>query len=275
MTTPPKKKFGDNLRFVSKINSNIGGVGLDWPSRGMQLQDQFVNNRGEVVVHETAIACPTCRVGDVEDLFGQVTCEQCQAGGFIYKKPRQINALVTGISATRALQDFGWIIPGDCVMSLSPYLQPGVDDFDKITFTWPMTVDDGEVIIRGEWNQRYPTTFDANEDRIGYEAVESIACIDEDGNEYELNADFHFDNKKIVWISNNRPEIRKRYTVKYTAYFEWIVFNPDFYRRDSDRDIGNRVVLRKRHVAFLKHDREQQPPALRRSQLGFGDTVKV
>ena len=46
--------------------------------------------------------------------------------------------------------------------------------------------------------------------------------------------------------------MRKRYVIKYTAYFEWMVWAPPQDRRDrGNRDLGPLIMLRKRHVAMI------------------------
>lgn len=261
-------------RFISNLDNNFG-LGQDWPSR-LRFQDSMVNNRGEVVVHETAIACPKCRGREARDIVGKIsTCENCEGGGFIYVKPRYIMSLITGISSQRMLQDFGFAMPGDCMMSISPFLAPSVTDFDKVTFTFSMPIDDGEVILRGSWHERAPDFYKENEDKIAYDGEELIHCEDEDRIEYFMDDDFIFDKKKVIWIGAKKPKIRSRYTIKYKAFMEWIVFQPPVVRIDVGRDLGNRVLLRKRHVAFMQHDKAHQPPAILKASLNFGGEMKV
>jgi len=143
----------------------------------------------------------------------------------------------------------GFVAPGDCLLSVSPNLKNPPADFDKIIFTWPENVNDGQVIIRGE-EAKINSSLNSNEDRLHYKAAKSIYVEDEDGNSYEEDSDFHLDDRKIIWL--NAPEDKKRYTIKYMAYIEWIVYNSPFSRRDRDGSLGYRVSLRKKHIINLR-----------------------
>ena len=92
-----------------------------------------------------------------------------------------------------------------------------------------------------------------NEDRLWYNASSSIWCEDEDGNVYR-SGDFKLDGSKIIKWTGDSPTIGKKYVIKYNAYLEWIAFDPPAVRRDRNRDLGQRVGLRRRHVALIDDD---------------------
>tara|TARA_Y100001973_G_C5203096_1_gene339328 strand:+ start:2549 stop:3334 length:786 start_codon:yes stop_codon:yes gene_type:complete len=249
--------MSDKKKNIARRLNQQTGLGVTW-SDNFRMQDGLIANRGQVVVHEIGLSC-TCRSGnwgeDVVGGSGKFSCSNCE-NGILYRKPLQIMGLISSISSNRQLIETGFINPGDCVLSVSPNLKNPPSDFDKITFTWPENVGDGQVIIRGE-------SIDAmlglkeNEDFLHYQGAEAIYCEDENGKEYHENVDFYFKEKKIVWT--NPPALRTRYTIKYKAYLEWLVYDSPMSRRDQDRDLGFRVVLRKKHLVNLRDSVDDSP----------------
>jgi len=239
------------------------GLGIDW---NLKLHTGQVNNRGEIVIHETAIRCP-CGADDMPAgllerphvLRKRTTfrCELCNGIGFLFRDPRKVVAILTGISETRNRDEMGWMVPGDAIMSIAPGYQ--VCTGDRITYTWPQAVDEGQVIVRGAGSQdengtRKNIGVDDDEDLLWYNAAESVWCEDLDGKVYEGGADFELDGSRVVRWKGNRPQMFKPYTLKYMAYLEWIVFNPPNTRQDRGRDLGMRCPLRKRHIVLPTKD---------------------
>jgi hypothetical protein len=160
----------------------------------------------------------------------------------------------------------GFVNPGDCVFSVSPNLSNPPADFDKITFTWDENVSGGQVIIRGEALDRNKDLA-PNEDLLYYQASKAIYCEDETGKEYFQKSDFSFEGKKIVW--HHPPADRIRYTIKYKAYLEWLIYDSPMTRRDQDRDLGYRIILRKKHMVNNRDPISETPmdKALFRSRV--------
>lgn len=256
------------------------GLGIDFQD-GLKFQDELVNNRGEILILETTIACPKCRSGDTDDpLLGNMNCASCSGDGYLFRNPRYIQALITGINLTRDLAEAGWVIPGDCLMSPPPSLHPQVSDFDKVTFTWPQVVGDGQIIVRGasyrrQQEQGVRLTLTEDEDVLYYTGENALHVEDEDGNEYYQDADFVFDKKVIRWLNTSQPKIRSRYVIKYEAFLEWIVFNPPQERRDVGRNLGPRVVLRKRHIALMRNDPKEDTAAEKVDKVLFGSKITI
>ena len=256
----------DKKNIARRLNQQTG-LGVNW-SENFRMQDGLISNRGQVVIHEIGLTC-TCRPGGIGEAVvggsGKLACSKCE-NGILYREPLQIMGLISSISSNRQLVETGFINPGDCVISISPNIKTAPSDFDKITFTWPENVGDGQVIVRGEASEP-PYNLAANADLLHYQGAEGVYCEDEDGRTYEWNSDFYFEGRKIIWL--NPPEIRKRYTIKYKAYLEWIVYDSPMSRRDRDKDLGFRVVLRKKHLVNLRDNVEGNPmdKALFRSRV--------
>ena len=256
------------------------GLGIDFQDH-FRLFDELVANRGEIIIHEMAIACPTCRTGDTSDpVFFWSDCTSCEGNGFIYRNPRYIQALVTNISQSRDLGEFGFSVPGDCLISPAPNLRPQIAEFDRITFTWPQTVNEGQVVVRGADYARFkergnPNTITSDEDVLHYEAANALHVEDSAGNNYYQDADFIFESKVIRWISSNKPIIRSRYVIKYEAYLQWIAISPPQERRDNGRNLGPRVAMRKVHMFKSGEDPKQDTAADRAADNPFGNKVTV
>jgi len=235
--------------FARRVNAQTG-LGLDW-SDNHKFQDGLIASRGQVVLHEMGVAC-TCRSGDRSESVvggsGKLNCGNCE-NGILYRNPRQIMGLLSGIAYQRQLLETGFATPGDCVLSTSPNLDFPPADFDKITFTWPENVNEGQVIIRGAEADLSHVALNSNEDRLHYNGAKSLHVEDEDGVVYRQDSDFYFEGRKIVWL--NGPSKNKRFSIKYMAYLEWIVFTSPMSRRDKAESLGYRVVLRKKHAVNL------------------------
>lgn len=223
------------------------------------------------MIHEIGLRC-TCNPEDLH--AGQVKhgshvlrrrskfrCEICGGEGYVYRQPRKIVALLTSVRQQRSQLDAGWAVPGDGIVSVKPDVV--LSGGDLLTYTWPEIVPDGQVIIRGAAhindNKTRKTLLETNEDRLLYNGVASIHCEDENGVVYNSGADFILDGSKIIRWVGSKPRAKTVYTLKYTAYLEWVVFFPPDIRRDRDRDLGQRIAIRKRHVALANDDPSGAP----------------
>ncbi len=237
-------------------------IGVDWD---FALLEELIDARGEDVIVETGIAC-TCRNGDLYAstlerhnalaASRRLNCVTCQGDGYIYRNARYVRGLITSIDPGRNKQliELGIAIPGDAVFS--PTLSDvHVGDLDKITFLFSQIVNEGQVIMRGAShlgeNAQISTDLTVAEDRLWYSADYAIWCEDEDGVVYSQHADFELDAKKIRWVGNTQPNVGKLYTLKYSGYPEWVVYSQPFLRSEGRRNLGNRVLIRKKHVHYM------------------------
>jgi len=91
-----------------------------------------------------------------------------------------------------------------------------------------------------------------DEDKLWYEPNEALWCEDENEVVYHRYSDFVLGPGRVIKWIGNRPLVGTKYSIKYTAYFEWMVFQPPSERYDRDcKDIGPLVFLRRRHVAWI------------------------
>lgn len=200
--------------------------------------DRFTDGEGEEVRHLIGMRC-FCIGRDGQP---DPNCKQHELGGYLYVDEQPITGLITGISYQKDLRENGIFAPGDCIFS--PTSDNVVSEMDKIIFTWPGVYGPGDPLVRGR----------ANADQLYYEATSAIFCVDEDKVTYIEGTDFRFVGKTIEWIwtgkpiNGKTPAIDKRYTVKYKGYLEWIAFVPPMTRISHGNDMGNKVMLRKKHM---------------------------
>lgn len=232
------------------------------------LQESLIENRGSVMIHEVGVQC-TCRLDDTyanlkddgQSALRDPFCPRCRGDNFLYRAPQLVKGLATSIRQQRNILDAGIAQPGD--MQFSPEIDDGctpgfrrVGAWDKLTATWDQPLDGGQVILRGAGtaneNKQLRTYLKDNEDRLWYEPSTSVWCEDENGVQYTQDADFELGPGKIIRWIGNQPAQRLRYTMKYNAFFEWIVYQPPQERRDKDNaDIGQLCFLRKKHVMLI------------------------
>lgn len=198
--------------------------------------DQFVMEEGEQVRHFIGLRC-FCHGPDGQP---DPNCREHDNGGWLYAAESTITGLVTDISQKRELMETGVFMPGDCVFS--PISTDTVSEGDKIIFTWPLPHGQGDPLVRSN----------NTSDNLYYEAVKGLFCIDEDRKIYKQDIDYQLDGKNIIWDwigkPGSKPGYGIRYTIKYTAYIEWIVFVPPIERISAGEDIGSKVMLRKKHL---------------------------
>lgn len=263
------------------------GLGADWD---FSLLESLIQDRGDTVIWETGIACPRCRRDDTTASFNEknpneairireVNCPNCHGYGFIYRNATQVLGLLTQVNAgNRQLIDIGIAMPGDCVFS--PSLSAcEMQDMDRVTLCVTDVLNEGQVIQRGAAhlsNARLrPTDLEETEDRLWY-AGNGCAVWCEDANNvvYNADADFQIIDNKIRWIGNT-PRDGVFYTLKYYYYPEWIVYASPLQRVDRGRNLQQRVVLRKKHVAFTAQTSVATPAQRQAEQIALTGRTKI
>ncbi len=260
-------------------------LNIDWD---FAYLEDLIEARGEDVIVETGIAC-TCRNGDLYAATieregkpasqRRLSCPQCHGDGLIFRNARMVRGLVTSLDPGRNRQLFesGYAVPGDAIFSPSLQVEK-IGDLDRITMQFSENVSEGQVIMRGaanlEENRFIDTDLSEAEDRLWYLADYAIWCEDEDGVLYQQGSDFQFDAKKIRWVGNS-PNVGKLYTVKYTAYHEWVVYATPFDRVDRNRNLGQRALIRKKHVAILTESPDNTVAKRQEEQELFTTRVKI
>jgi hypothetical protein len=198
--------------------------------------DKFVREEGEWVLHSIGMRCwCTGRDGQKDP-----NCQACDVTGSVYSDSTRIRGLFTDIMQRKELASTGLFLPGDAIFS--PLTGDTVSEGDKITLLEPMPHGKGDALFR--------TNLDF--DRLLYNALSAIFCMDENRTRYEEGTDFRLQDKTIIWQWDGKtgktPSYGCRYTIKYRAYIDWIAFFPPMERFSHGKDMGSKVFLRKLHL---------------------------
>lgn len=256
--------------MTTPLLDSAGSVSLD-----SQRHRGFIVDHGMQMLHTVGLRC-TCIVDDPlattlesgKYVATDPWCARCQNERFVYRDPMMMTGLVTNISQRMTPAELGWANAGDMVFApaalsgLNGVTPRVISQWDCLTATWPQPLDGGQVLVRGVANfaenlGRY--ALRENEDALWYEPVPSGALwcenerIGDDGKPIQYQpGDFEFGpGKKIAWVSAHRPAEGDRYVVKYQGFIEWIVKTPPVERWDGGANLGQRVLLEKRHVRKL------------------------
>jgi hypothetical protein len=251
---------------VSVARNLNSGLGIDFQAG---FQDGLVSNRGADMIHEIGVACPKCRtsdthanmLGDGELQTRSPHCKNCNGDGWLFRDPVIVRGLATSIRQQKNILDVGIAQPGDMQFSIGPgFLGCGqesrrVGRNDKFTATWSQPLDDGQTIVRAAASMAENIGLDNNveidEDRLWYEPDASLWCEDENGVVYG-DGDFTLGPGRVIKWIGNAPRQGVKYSIKYTAYLEWLAWAPPMERVDrNNEDMGPLIFLRKRHTALI------------------------
>lgn len=267
--------------------TQMPGLGADWD---FGLLEALIQDRGDYVVWETGVACPQCRREDAVASFNEQNpneairirrpnCPVCHGFGFMYRNATKVLGLLTQVNAgNRQLIDLGLALPGDAVFSPSLYEQE-MQDMDKITLCITDVLSEGQTICRGAAHlsnaRTIPTDLADNEDRLWYAGNGcAVWCEDEHNVVYDVDADFQIIDNKIRWIGK-KPADGVFYVLKYHYYPEWVVYSSPLQRVDRGRNLQQRVVLRKKHVAYTQATSVATPAMRQKEQIALTGRTKI
>lgn len=218
----------------------------------MALHDRFIRMRGERVLHAIGMFCPYG--SEPDPARHDVRCPHCGGYGIVWVDERPMIGIVTDVQAHKELLRSGVAMPGDAVFSPESKARP-ISDWDRIILPWPLPFE-GERLVRGDG----PT------DRLLYESAafrgrKAIACFTSepvivDPNQTRIDQltsyfegqDFVLEGRTIRWLAGKGPPVGTAYTLKYYARIEWIAFIPPVLRIERGQSLGQRVLLRRRHL---------------------------
>lgn len=210
------------------------------------LHDQFVADHGDRVLWFRATKCSCGRSRDPHR--AQPTCVACEGTGWRYDPPVELLALVTGVGGReKSLIEAGLVSPGDMVLGLAPSEPHQLKDWDKIRLTWdPGLPYDGDVLIRGT----------GSTDRLTYEARRIRAVTDVHPatgavTTYGEGTSFTVAGRELTWVAGQpQPLAGESYTVDYEPNWDWVVLSRPLSRFERGQSLGQRVLLRQRHLAL-------------------------
>lgn len=213
------------------------------------LLEGLTGGNGSYVIHEIALYCPCQQANASEGSVGVAdpTCPRCDGIGYLYRDPRQMYGLITGITLQKMLVEQGWAVPGDMIFAPTLHARR-LATYDRVTLINPIPVDP-QVITRGTVStiSPRPASLKSDEDFLFYEAGEKTATWieDEDGVVYRPGQ-YSLSGRKIRWHFG--PALGKKYTIKYEGLLEYIVWTTPMERLDRNRQLGQHVMLKKRVI---------------------------
>lgn len=214
-----------DIRQQNRLFNGHGDYVLYFPGRKCSCASEFDSNR----------ANPNCRV--------------CLGLGYYYTTSLTIRGLVTGITSQKMLMEAGIALPGDLVFSQEMMSPDPLTDMDMIRLAeWDGQPYEGDIVTRGA----------GNADLLVYPATNIVSVAQSDTDlgtvtNYVEGADFTLTppSNQLVWTGvGTTPAVGSSYAVKYLALFDWIVLAPPNQRYERATPIGNRVLLRKKHIVL-------------------------
>lgn len=220
----------------------------------INAQRDFILRRGEKVNYFIGMKC-TCNSSVLttgSNLYdpnrASLSCAACKGLGWVWQSGGKIIGIVESINQHKDLLLSGIAAPGDMVFT--PDLRLTLSDYDKIQLTWPQGIPfEGELITRGT----------GTSDPTLYGVMKTKQCIVVDpvsGNitTYVPDVDFVYNTitptPQITWQGAHVPAAGTVYSLKYQALMDWIVFTPPQPRRERGTNLGQRLILRKKHLVF-------------------------
>lgn len=207
-----------------------------------QAQRRLTRELGEYITHYPVIVCSCAR--EQADGHPLPTCQVCGGSGRAYGHGRRVRGLVAALnSADRALLASGLAMPGD--MTFSPEVLPVgqlvISDYDVLRLSYGQSYE-GDSLIRGDDQLSYhPATIRQVEQHLSHSGGRVW---------YVEGADFTIEGRRVVWAAGRGPAMGDAYAVRYDAIYDWVVYpGVTVQRVDRGTGLGQRVLLRKRHLA--------------------------
>ncbi len=206
---------------------------------------EMTRSYGDWVIWEAGLPC-ACRAAS--GLRMAAGCARCEGEGLVWVNPQKLKGILMPAHVDRRLATIGWLSPAD--LTLSTEVHHRIQDFDRITLLAPLPVEP-EVITRGQAYRDGIPGLSPEEDRLSYQAARPIACVLHDRPlESFIHGDTHvFAGKTLRWL--RPPPDGTIYVVKYEALTEWVAFSSPVEVIDRGTSLGQRVLLRKRHLVNL------------------------
>jgi hypothetical protein len=205
-------------------------------------QRRLTRELGEYVTHYPVLPCSCAR--EQPEGHPLPTCQVCGGSGRAYGHGRRVRGLVAALnSGDRTLLQSGLAMPGD--MTFSPEVLPAgqlvISDYDVIRLGYGQAYE-GDTLIRGE-------------DLLSYRP--SLIRLVEQHNSstgariwFQRNLDYTIEGRRVVWAAGRGPAMGAAYAVRYDAIYDWVVYpGVTVQRIDRGAGLGQRVLLRKRHLA--------------------------
>jgi hypothetical protein len=186
-----------------------------------------------------------CPCGNSPGSPNNINCAACGGYGILYPEPSlETTVLIPSIDQNLELMQYGLMEQGDMVVSPMPGTLH-FDDFDLVIMPFlPGVPTFSETFQRGSGD-----TDQSAYRMVNVEGAWTVDPVTGISTKFTPNQDFTFSGKTITWIGE-QPAPGQLYSIRYGALFEWVSFNPASPRYAFGQDLGQKAVLRKRHIVL-------------------------
>lgn len=222
---------------------------MPWPNNTImpEADKAFFSEQGDRAYWYSGSLC-SCGTnpGSPSDRARSVTtCKACGGLGVVYPLPPvYIRGIVSHAMQDRTLLETGMSISADdLVWSSDPWGEGPISPYDLLVLvgdphTWPF---EGQVLTRGF----------GSADALWYTAGALVSVTSSDPSTGIITAytGATISGKNVDWsASANPPAAGAQYSVTYRAQYEWVCFLPPMVRYENTQSLGQKAVLRKRHI---------------------------
>jgi hypothetical protein len=202
---------------------------------------EFVQRHGDLVTWRRGYKCACGNEPDSNRAL--LTCVVCNGLGIRYGPPFFIRALVTGIRHDRSLVMTGIAQPGDLVIGFSPFELQTVGALDIFMLDRAQGEPyEGDLIKR---------RLDQPSDVLRYapKVMHQVSSVNPLSGVITVypSGSYSLAGRIITW-TGAAPEPGTIYGAHYFPVYEWIPYVIPMERYEQSVNLGQRVVLRKRHL---------------------------
>ena len=221
---------------------------MPWPNGSLlpQTDAAFFREHGDRASWYQGVIC-SCVTQGSDMAHAQVSCKVCGGLGRFYPNaPVYINGTVSNALQDRQLLATGFAISdGDLVFSSDPWGDWNIGPLDLLIFDgdphqWPF---EGQVLIRGT----------GTIDSLWYTATD-LQLVTQSNPSTGVVTQYSgmtVSGKSVDWSNaTTSPTAGTAYSVKYRAQYEWVCYVPPMVRFEHTQSLGQKVVLRKRHLVI-------------------------
>ncbi len=200
--------------------------------------------RGGFGYEATVYKATACPCGNSPTSPNSINCAACGGYGVLYPQPSlKVNVLVSGVDQNLDLMQYGLMEQGDMVVSPLPG-SIHFEDFDLAILPF----DAGIPTFSETFQRGAGPTDTATYRMINVDGAWTVDSVTGQSTMYRPGMDFSVNAKTLTWLGPNQPAAGQLYSIRYSALFEWVAFNPPSPHYAFGQDLGQRVVLRKRHI---------------------------
>ena len=224
---------------------------MPWPNSSLDVfaDQSFFLEHGDRAYWYQAQMCPCGTDPNAVSDMSQAnnSCQVCGGLGVFYPNaPTVIRGTVSNAVEDRTILNTGFQLnASDLIWSSSPWSQGPLSPFDGLILispqsAWPF---DGQTVVRGS----------GNTDVLFYTpaGIDAVYTVDSSTGAYTAYTGATVSGKSIDWsTAPTAPPTGTQYSVRARVQYEWYVYTPPMVRYENTQSLGQKVVLRKRHIVY-------------------------